>query len=225
MRISVVMPVLNEARLVRAAVDRLQPLRKMGHELIVVDGGSSDGTPELAQLGSDLVVCTGRGRGTQLARGAEASTGDLLLFVHVDTLLPDLKRLHALAQSGVWSGGWGFHALRLDGRGAVFRCIERAVSWRSRWTGIGTGDQAIFVDRGLYQRAGGFAAIPLMEDIELCKRLRRRVRPHWVADPVVTSSRRWESRGVARTVVLMWAVRFAYWCGASPERLSRWYAA
>jgi rSAM/selenodomain-associated transferase 2 len=222
-RISIIIPTLNEAAGIRATLEPLQPLRARGHEVIVVDGGSADGTAELARALADCVLASERGRGAQQNAGAEAATGGVLLFLHADTRLPegaDARVLDGLRASG---RGWGRFDVRLSGAHPMLRVVERSMGWRSRITGIATGDQAMFVRRDWFARAGGFPDIPLMEDVALSRVLSRLGPPLCLRDRVVTSSRRWEQRGVFRTIALMWRLRLEYALGADPARLAERY--
>ena len=215
-------PALDEAAVIGTALEALRPLRERGHEIIVCDGGSTDGTCERAAGDADRVLAAPRGRARQMNAGAEVATGDVLVFLHADTKLPgeaDRAVFEALGRSP----GWGSFPVRLSGVHPAFRVIERMISLRSRLSGIATGDQAIFVDRDLFRAVGGFADLALLEDVELCRRLRRIVRPVRPRAPVVTSSRRWEAGGIARTTALMWWIRGAYALGVSPDRLARHY--
>lgn len=223
MRLSVVVPVLNEAKRVRACLDRLQPLRARGHELIVVDGGSGDGTPALAHGLADCVLQSPRGRALQMNAGAAQANGDVLLFLHADTRLPDdaLRQLDA-----VWVAGadlWGRFDVRIEGRHAMLAVVACMMNLRSRLTRVCTGDQCLFAATPLFRRAGGYPAIALMEDVALSKRLRRYAPMTALPGPVVTSGRRWEKHGVWRTIMLMWWLRLRYFLGDSPQRLSRTY--
>ena len=216
------MPALDEAAGIGAALEALRPLRDRGHEVIVADGGSTDGTPEIAARGADRVLAAPRGRARQMNAGAGAANGRVIVFLHADTTLPrdaDRAVFEALGRGP----GWGSFAVRLSGPHPAFRVIERMISLRSRLSGIATGDQAIFVTRDLFRAAGGFADLALLEDVELCRRLRRLARPVRPRAPVVTSSRRWEAGGIARTTLLMWWIRGAWALGAKPDRLARYY--
>lgn len=223
MSISIIIPALNEEREIGATLAALQPLRVRGSEVIVVDGQSSDGTvAEAASLVDQLIVGP-RGRARQMNAGAAVATGDTLLFLHADTRLPadaDRAILGALDQA---DRAWGRFDVELSGRGLQMRVTGRLISLRSRLTGTATGDQAIFVRREAFEAVGGYPEIPLMEDVELSRRLRRFGRPICLEQRVVTSSRRWEERGFVRTVLLMWSLRLAYHLGADVERLARAY--
>ena len=222
-KLSIIVPVLNEGEGIAAALDALADLRALGTEVIVVDGGSSDATVQRARLRADRVILAARGRALQMNSGAERASGDVLLFLHADTSLPadaDHVVLNGLERSG---RAWGHFDVRIDGRHPLLFLVAWLMSARSRLTGIATGDQAIFARREAFQAAGGFAAIPLMEDIGLCKRLKRVSRPLCLRERVITSGRRWEKNGVLNTVLLMWRLRLAYFFGADPNELARQY--
>jgi rSAM/selenodomain-associated transferase 2 len=221
--LSIVMPVLDEAAAIAAALDDLAALRCQGAEIIVVDGGSRDATRSLAAPRADRVVDAPRGRASQMNAGALAARAPTLLFLHADTRLPR-GALDAIV-SGLGRGGhdWGRFDVEICGRGTMLPVIAWAMNARSRLTGIATGDQAIFVRRDVFEQGGGFPAIPLMEDVALSKRLKRRSPPLCLRERVVTSGRRWERRGTFRTIMLMWRLRLAYALGADPCRLARRY--
>ena len=214
-RLSVVVPALNEARGIRPALEALVPLRARGHEVIVADGGSSDGTAQLAAGLCDRVVNAQRGRAVQMNAGARAATGDFLVFLHADTRLPD-----GADEMILHTRLWGRFDVEIEGRHPLLKVVAWAMNLRSRLTGIATGDQAIFVRRDAFP---GFAEIALMEDIAFCKAMKQRGRPACLRAKVTTSGRRWESRGVLRTIFLMWRLRLLYFLGASPEALARKY--
>lgn len=222
-RLSIVMPVLDEARVLSGHLEALQPLRGPDCELVVVDGGSRDGTIEVARLLSDRVLAAPRGRGSQMNAGARAARGEVLLFLHADTDLPPraLEAVHAALTGG--RHAWGRFDLAISGRPPLLRVVARLVSLRSRLTGVATGDQAIFVRRDAFEAAGGFPEIALMEDVALSKALRRITPPACLRLRATTSGRRWETRGVLRTILLMWRLRFLYWLGADPAALARRY--
>jgi rSAM/selenodomain-associated transferase 2 len=217
-------PVLDEGGSIEERLRSLEPLRARGAERIVVDGGSSDGTPDRAAPHAERLVHCAPGRAIQQNAGAAVAGGDVLLFLHADTALPpdaDRLILDGLAASG---RAWGRFDVRLSGRHPALRVIERGISWRSRVTGIATGDQALFVRRDSFEALGGFPEIPLMEDVALCRSLKRVWgRPLCLRPPVVTSSRRWERGGILRTVLLMWGLRLAYYAGVAPASLTRLY--
>jgi rSAM/selenodomain-associated transferase 2 len=222
-RLTIVVPCLDEAGEIGATLAALQPYRRAGHEVIVVDGGSRDGTPELARPHADRVIGSARGRAVQMNAGAAAAGGDVLLFLHADTRLPpeaDRLILDGLARSGRC---WGRFDVRLSGTLPVLRMVEGLMNLRSRLTGVATGDQAIFVARETFEAIGRYREIPLMEDIALSASLKRVGRPLCLRAPVVTSSRRWERDGVWRTILFMWRLRVAYFFGADPRRLAKRY--
>jgi rSAM/selenodomain-associated transferase 2 len=222
MRLSIVVPTLNEAAGIVATLQALAPLRARGHELIVVDGGSTDATAALAAPLADVVVFAEPGRAAQMNAGAALAQGEWLLFLHADTRLPPEAEaaLRRARQSGA---RWGRFDVRIEGRSAWLPVIATLMNWRSRLTGIATGDQALFVETALFRRLGGYAPLPLMEDIELCRRLRTISPPSCLRERVLTSGRRWESRGVLSTILLMWRLRWRYWRGTPAEELARAY--
>ena len=217
-RLSVVIPALNEARSIGEALRALAPLRARGHEVIVVDGGSEDGTREIAAPLCDALLQAPRGRARQMNAGARAASGAALVFLHADTRLPanadeDIGR--ALGRHA-----WGRFDVEIAGRHPLLPVVARAMNLRSRLTGIATGDQAIFVRREAFE---GFPEISLMEDIAFSKAMKRFGPPACLRSRVLTSGRRWEARGVLRTIALMWRLRLLYFLGAPPERLARLY--
>jgi rSAM/selenodomain-associated transferase 2 len=222
-RISVIIPALNEAGEIEETLRALQGLRGRGHEVLVVDGGSADATVALARPLADRVIASASGRARQQNAGAAAATGDVLLFLHADTHVrenADRAVLEGLRRGG---RGWGRFDLRLSGRHPALRIVERMSGARSRLTGIVPGDQAVFVRRDWFARTGGFPDIPLMEDVALSRALRRMGPPLCLRETVTTSSRRWEERGIFRTLLLMWRLRWAYWRGADPAVLAERY--
>jgi rSAM/selenodomain-associated transferase 2 len=221
--LSIIVPALREA----ANLARLLPALRAaapGAEIIVADAGSDEGTREVAMRVAGVTVLTcERGRARQMNAGARAARGDTLLFLHADTVLPDgfeASITRALTEPGVVAGRFD---VRLDNPRWPFRMIGSLMNLRSRWSGISTGDQALFVRRDVFEALGGFPDIPLMEDIELTRRLKRRGRQAALRERVTTSARKWEREGVARTIGLMWTLRLLYACGVSPARLHRWY--
>lgn len=220
--LSIVIPVLNESSSIEACLQRLQPLRALGATVIVVDGGSQDGTTILARAGADQVVISKPGRARQMNAGAALATGKWLLFLHADTRLPENIHEVVIAWDSSRSA-WGFFFVRLDKQGLAFRIVEWFMNRRACYTSIGTGDQCQFVQREVFQQVGGFVDISLMEDIELSKRLKRVSRPLIVVARAHTSARKWSDEGLLRTILLMWRIRLAYFFGARPEHLAEKY--
>jgi rSAM/selenodomain-associated transferase 2 len=217
-RLSVIVPALNEAQAIGASLGALAPLRARGHEVIVVDGGSEDGTAQIARPLCDQLVQARRGRASQMNAGARVARGEALIFLHADTRLPsgaDLAVQEALAKRV-----WGRFDVRIEGGPWLLRLVAGAMNLRSRLTGIATGDQAIFVRRSAF---AGFPDIALMEDVAFSKAMKRLGAPACLTTRVTTSGRRWESRGVLKTIVLMWRLRLGYALGADPERLAERY--
>jgi len=222
MTLSIVMPVLNEAAGIGAALSALAPFRARGAEVIVVDGRSSDATAAFARPLANTVIAAARGRAAQMNAGAQAARGDVLLFLHADTRLPDDADrlvLDGLAKSG---RAWGRFDVEFE-RSGLMRVVAMSMNWRSRLTGIATGDQALFVTRAAFEAAGGFPAIALMEDVALTARLKRISKPLCLTARVTTSARRWRANGVVRTILLMWRLRLSFFFGADPARLARRY--
>ncbi|OYV80099.1 MAG: glycosyl transferase [Ferrovum sp. 34-44-207] len=223
MTISIIVPVLNEAPALPLLLERLLPLLRHGCEVIIADGGSDDGSADIAQCAGFKVVHAPRGRARQMNAGATHATGNALLFLHADTQLPDgAGMLIERALSG-GNRSWGRFDVCIAGRPAMLRIVGRMMNLRSRLTGIATGDQAMFVTRAAFDAVGGFPDQPLMEDIELSKRLRAISHPACLDRCVTTSGRRWETRGVWRTILLMWRLRWQYWCGVPASQLAQTY--
>ncbi len=222
-KVSIIIPTLNEAASLEATLQPLQSWRKAGHELILVDGGSDDATAAIAAPLVDQLLTSTPGRARQMNMGAEAASGEVLLFLHADTRLPDGADaiiLGAMAQQY----RWGRFDVRLSGRHWLLRIVERMMNWRSCLSGIATGDQGVFVERDLFIQLGGFPPLPLMEDVAMSRRLKGAVgRAACIRTPLVTSSRRWEQHGIVRTILLMWRLRLAWFLGVPAERLARQY--
>jgi len=226
MQLAVIVPVLNEAAAIESTLVRLAPLRARGAQVLVVDGGSSDGTVARATPLSDAVLPCARGRAEQMNAGAQAALErgvDALLFLHADSELPD--RADHLIENALRSSGraWGRFDVRIDDHAVLLKVVSALMNWRSRVTGICTGDQAIFVTRAAFEKLHGFASIALMEDIEFSKRAKKISWPVVIAARVSTSGRRWQRHGIGRTIVLMWRFRLAYFFGADPQRLAQRY--
>jgi rSAM/selenodomain-associated transferase 2 len=222
MVLSVIVPTLNEAAQLEATLAPLQCARASDIEILVVDGGSADGTRELATALADRVLAVEPGRARQMNAGARAARGEALLFLHADTRLPAGAPAAVAAALGQ-GAHWGRFDVHISGRHPLLKVIAWFMNARSRLTGIATGDQALFVSRQAFDAVGGFPDQPLMEDIELCARLKRLAPPACLALRVATSGRRWERHGVLRTVALMWWLRARYFLGASPEAIHRAY--
>lgn len=217
-RLSIIIPTLNESGHIGELLAQLQHPQI---EVIVVDGGSNDATVSLAANSVAQVLDAPKGRAVQMNCGAARARGEWLWFLHADSSLSAPLAQYLSAIDG--AGQWGFFPVRLSGKGLVLRMIEKAIAWRSCLSRVATGDQGIFVNRELFTGLGGYAEQPLMEDVALCKALRRVARPAIPRLPLQTSSRRWEQRGVWRTVLLMWRLRFLYFLGANPAWLARQY--
>jgi rSAM/selenodomain-associated transferase 2 len=229
MALTIVIPVLDEAAIITATLQTLTPLQARGAEVIVVDGGSSDGSAALAQPFADRVIAGSLNRGAALNAGAALGRGNVFIFLHADTTLPDradqliTTALACQSSDRAYRCCWGRFDLRIAGRHPLLALVARMINWRSRLTGIATGDQAIFVTRKAFWSVGGFPDLPLMEDIALSQKLKRECRPLCIATPAVTSGRRWDYHGLWRTIVLMWRLRLAYYLGAAPARLALAY--
>jgi rSAM/selenodomain-associated transferase 2 len=219
--VSVIVPVLNEAHTVAAALATARAPEVL--EIIVVDGGSSDRTRRVAAPLADVVVRGPRGRAAQMNAGAARARGDVLLFLHADTLLPLGFAAHVLGacwQPGVVGGRFD---VELQPTSPVLRLVAALMNLRSRLSRIATGDQAIFIRRDVFARLGGYAQLSLMEDIDLSRRMKRAGAVACLRARVVTSSRRWRRDGVWRTIVRMWMLRLLYFAGVRPETLARFY--
>jgi rSAM/selenodomain-associated transferase 2 len=221
--LSIVIPALDEA----ANLARVLPglvAREPAAEVLVVDGGSADDSRAVVtRTPSVRWLPAPRGRARQMNAGARAARGDVLLFLHADTVLPDgagAAILAALTDPDVAGGRFD---VRLDSRRPLLALVGWLMNRRSRLTGICTGDQGIFVRRTVFEALGGYPDIPLMEDVELTRRLKRHGRLVALPLRVVTSARKWEREGVVRTIVLMWGLRLLYALGVSPARLHRCY--
>lgn len=223
MMVSVIVPMLNEASQLPALLDSLGSFPGHMGEVIFVDGGSSDGSPQLARAGGYDVISTGPGRACQMNAGARAACGDILLFLHADTLLPNGALPQVVGALSNATVQWGRFDVAIAGQSPMLTIVGHLMNLRSRLTGIATGDQCIFLRRATFLAMGGFADQPLMEDIELSRRLRVIGRPVCLRGPAITSGRRWERRGVWATILLMWRLRFLYWLGVSASQLAEKY--
>lgn len=222
-RCSIIIPVLNEKKTLSKQLALLQPLREAGHEIIVVDGGSTDGSLDIAAPYADQLINSETGRAKQMNKGARCATHDWFLFLHVDTRLPRtaLKSLQAAFEKP--STQWGHFDVCLSGKRIWFRIIAWFMNKRSRITSIATGDQAMFTSKMIFNQVGGFPDIALMEDISISRRLKKIAAPVCLSDVVITSSRRWRKQGIIRTILFMWALRLGYFIGVRPEVLANFY--
>lgn len=215
-----VIPTLDEAQSLPLLLSDLSVLLPAA-QIIVSDGGSRDGTQEIASKSGAQVVESPRGRALQLRAGAARATAPMLLFLHADCRVPAdvCRRIGALPERD----GWGFFRPLLVGRSRWLPVVSWFMAQRSRLSGIATGDQGLFVSRELYRSVDGFPVQPLMEDVEICRRLKRVAAPSVLDESLVSSGRRWDREGALRTILLMWSLRLRYWLGADPQRLHRDY--
>jgi len=220
--ISVIIPTLNEAENIERLLQSLQPLRQQGHEIIVVDGGSTDNTRALSAPLCDHHLQQLKGRARQMNAGAAIAQGDWLWFVHADSELPDAlwQQFPASAQA---SSAWGWFQVKISASQPLLKLVAAMMNIRSRLSSVSTGDMGQFVSRKLFRQVGGFADMPLMEDIQLSKTLRKIQPPTVLPGPIVTSARRWQQQGVVRTIILMWRLRLLFWLGVPASRLQKSY--
>ncbi len=221
-RLSIIIPVLNEAGEIAALLPHWQELAEAGAEITLVDGGSTDATAAMVQAAGFSVMEAPRGRARQMNAGAARASGELLLFLHADTRLP-AGALELVLEALATGGCWGRFDVALSGGAPLLHLVGTLMNLRSRLSGIATGDQAIFMTREIFNRIGGFPDQPLMEDVELSARLRRVAPPVCLGARVVTSSRRWQRHGIWHTILTMWGLRLAYACGVPSSRLVRYY--
>lgn len=219
--LSIIVPILNEIELLPELMTHLQHWQRCGCEVLLVDGGSDDGSADVAEAIGFKVIRSARGRASQMNAGVAQAKGQILLFLHADARLPD----NGIEQifNAMKTHRWGRFDIRIRGDALMFTVIAFFMNIRSRLTGIATGDQAIFVARDLFVEVGGFNEQPLMEDIELSKQLQKRNHPACLYTKATTSGRRWLTYGVWHTVLLMWRLRWAYWRGVSAEQLAKEY--
>ena len=223
MNLSLVVPVLNEAPELPRLLAQLSGLALQGIEIIVADGGSEDGTADIVERAGFVVIGAARGRARQMNAGAAMATREVLWFLHADTHVPDEAPAYILPALEQGNHVWGRFDVRINGRPYMLRVISHLMNLRSRLTGIATGDQAMFITRHAFDEVGGFPDQPLMEDIEISKRLLALSRPACIARCVAPSGRRWEINGVWRTILLMWRLRWAYWRGVPVQKLAEAY--
>ena len=221
MKISVIIPVLNEARHISHTLSCLQSMRQRGHEIIVIDGGSDDHTLDIAAPLSDTVIQTGKGRALQMHAGVRQARGDVLWFLHADTICPE--NADNIIGNALKKNDWGRFDVVIMSQHRMLKLVSYMMNLRSCITGICTGDQGMFVKKEIYNNTSGFPAIPLMEDVALSKVLKRYGRPACVKETLQTSGRRWEEDGLIRTILLMWILRALYFIGVSPAALKSLY--
>jgi rSAM/selenodomain-associated transferase 2 len=220
MKFSIIIPTLNEEKTIQSCLLALQPLRNECE--IIVDGDSIDNTRMLAAPLADKVLISAKGRAKQMNNGAVQAAGDILIFLHADTFLPEnaLRRIQHKISS---TRQWGRFDIQLSGKHFLLKVIAQMMNWRSRLTGIATGDQVIFVTRMALEQVGQYSEINLMEDIAFCKALKKISPPICLKDKVISSGRRWEQNGIYKTILLMWSIRLRYFLGTDAESLAFLY--
>jgi rSAM/selenodomain-associated transferase 2 len=218
---SIIIPALNEDQAIVNCLTALQPFRK-DCEIIVVDGGSADNTVKLSKLLADKVISSEQGRAIQMNVGSESAQGNILIFLHADTFLPD-DALSQITQAIGDNRQWGRFDVNLRGSHPMLKVVAFFMNWRSRLTRIATGDQVIFVTKPLFESVGQYPVLPLMEDIALCTKLKKISLPACLKTKVISSGRRWERFGMFKTILLMWSLRLRYFFGADPQRLAVLY--
>lgn len=223
MKVSLIIPILNEGKQLSRLLPRLKRVERLGHEVIVVDGGSSDQSLALLDAAKLRYIVAETGRASQMNRAAESASGSVYWFMHADTQF-EPQLINSLVQINNVENQWGWFRVGLSGQSLWFRLIEKMMHWRSAMTSIATGDQCLFVGAQLFARVGGYPQQPLMEDIELSRQLKTITRPVRQLQRVISSSRRWEKNGIIRTVLLMWGLRLGYFFGVKPEVLAKWYS-
>ncbi len=223
MTLSIIIPVLNEAASIDQFLQELTAVNDSSIEIIVVDGGSSDNTASLVSKHNVVLINSAKGRARQMNAGAAIASGDILLFVHSDTKFSSITEQLLCISATDSANSWGFFKIQLSGQHWMYRIIELMMNFRSQSTGVATGDQCIFVRHELFKKIKGYKDIPLMEDVELSKRLKRESRPYIIKKMITTSSRRWEKNGIVSTILLMWRLRFLFFIGVSPTRLAKNY--
>lgn len=221
-KISIIIPSYNEAAHIQETLIPLQNLRKRGHQVILVDASSKDLTTSIAKPYVDHVVCSEKGRGVQLNAGIVLAINDIYWFVHADTKV-DEQSVDQIISACATSYSWGRFDVQFREKNFLLSIIAFFMNRRSCWTGICTGDQGIFMTAKAYKRVGGFADIPLMEDIDISKKLKISLKPKCLSTKITTSARRWLNNGIVKTIFLMWWLRFAYMMGVSPQKLVSWY--
>ena len=221
--LTIVIPVLNEARILPARLEALQFVRSRNVELIVVDGGSTDDSLDIARPLCDRTLKAPAGRAKQMNEGARQASSEWLLFLHADTRL-EAEAFEALLEALSGDPDWGWFDVRIEGKHPFLTLTAAMMNARAGLTKVATGDQGLFVRKTLFDAVGGFPDMPLMEDVALSKVLRDIAKSTVVRTPLVTDGRRWDQGGWFRTVLRMWGLRFAFWAGVGPDRLANYYA-
>lgn len=218
--ISVIIPILNEENILEKTLSRLQPELK-NHELIIVDGGSTDGSIHIAEK-YGKVIKSEQGRAKQLNAGAAAATGEILIFLHADVWLEQGagKAVESALLSGYVGGGF---LQKIDGHSILYRIIEKTADMRGKYLKVFYGDSGIYVKRTDFERIGGFPEVPIMEEIGFSKALRKLGKTKMVKPRIHISARRWEANGIVRTTTINWLITFLYFLGFSLERLAKLY--
>jgi len=220
--ISIIIPTINEDEVIENTLRPLQPLRNLGAEVILVDGGSSDQTQHIAAPLVDIWIDSpAKGRALQMNLGAAQANRDILWFLHADTVIPEHAERYII--NTLKNRRWGRFDLKLSGDNFLLRIVEWMINHRSCWSGVATGDQGIFLTQKLFNKLDGLPEIALMEDIALSRKLKKVAAPGCIKHPLITSSRRWEKNGIVQTILLMWWLRFSYWLGVDPEKLVKLY--
>lgn len=218
---SIIVPTLNEEPGILNFLNALQPYREFC-EIIIADAHSTDNTKSISLPLVDQFISVPQGRGLQMNLGAKQASGEVMIFLHADTKLPE-QALQNIQQGLDAGARWGRFDIQLIGQSFLLKVVAQMMNWRSRYTGIATGDQAIFITQAIFFEVGGFPCQALMEDIEISKRLKCLSSPYCIKAKVSSSARRWEKFGICRTILLMWTLRLRYFLGESPEVLNQLY--
>ncbi|WP_372965275.1 TIGR04283 family arsenosugar biosynthesis glycosyltransferase [Marinobacter sp.] len=222
-RLAIIVPVLNEVSALPNLLEHLRHWQQRGAEVVLVDGGSTDQTADTARSAGFRVITATAGRASQMNAGARASHSANLLFLHADTRLPDNADQYLLSTLNSAPLVWGRFDVIIEGHSRMLPVVAWLMNWRSRLSSIATGDQAMFMTRELFNKVNGFPEQPLMEDIEISKRLKHICPPVCLPHKVITSGRRWDTYGSWRTILLMWQLRWAYWRGVPAKQLAERY--
>lgn len=222
-QLSIIIPTYNESQSIENTLISLMHLIEAGHEVIIVDGGSEDDTVSICKKYTGNVLLASKGRANQMNCGAQKASKDILVFLHADTILPDNAAYQIINALSLSNSKWGHFKVKLNGENRLLRIIEFLMNTRSCFTGIVTGDQTMFIRRTLFEIIHGYKNIPLMEDVEISKSLKKYSMPICMKSSVISSSRRWETKGYLRTIFLMWKLRLLYFLGVSAKKLVKLY--